>query len=185
MTSRLWTTTPFHAFQLPLQSDVLGNHRIVMLVAAAENGVIGSDGNMPWHLPDDLRRFKDTTMGHPIVMGRRTWESIGRPLPGRTNIILTRDPNYTTEGGHAATDTESMLRHAGDDDTVMVIGGGEIYRMLLPATDEIHITRVHAHVDGDTTFPSLDDRWVKVGSEYHDADPRHAYAMTFETWRRS
>ncbi len=164
---------------------MLERHRIVMLVAAAENGVIGSDGDMPWHLPDDLKRFKDVTMGHPIVMGRRTWESIGKPLPGRTNIVLTRNRDYTADGACMATDMTSILHHANGADTIMVIGGGEIYRMLLPVADEIRITRVHAEIDGDTTFPSLDDGWVLQESSRHAVDERHAYAMTFETWIRS
>lgn len=163
---------------------MLKSHRIVILVAASENGVIGANGGMPWHLPDDLTRFKQITMGHPIVMGRRTWESIGRPLPGRTNFVLTRDSDYAANGAHVATNVESIARTVPEGDTIMVIGGGEVYRLLLPFADEVQLTRVHATLDGDTRFPPLDDGWALQSESRHTADDRHAYAMTFETWIR-
>ncbi len=159
--------------------------RIVLVAAVSDNGVIGRDGDMPWHLPDDLKRFKVLTMGYPIVMGRCTWDSIGRPLPGRTNIIMTRDASFASEGISVAHSVDEALVSSGAN-TVMIIGGGEIYRMFLPIADRVELTRVHTTLDGDTTFPELrTSEWICHETTSHDADDRHDFAMTFESWSRS
>jgi dihydrofolate reductase len=157
---------------------------ITLVVAAADNGVIGRDGTLPWHLPDDLKRFKRLTLGKPVVMGRKTFESIGKPLPGRTNIVLTRDPNYRSEAVLVAHDVHGALRAAAGAAEVMVIGGADVFRLLLPRAGRVHLTRVHAHVAGDVLWPELDGSWRRITSEPHDADERHAHAMTFEVWEK-
>jgi dihydrofolate reductase len=159
--------------------------RITLIVAVADNGVIGRDNTLPWHLPEDLKRFKRLTMGKPIVMGRKTFESIGKPLPGRQNIVVTRDANYRREGVTVVNDAESALRAAGAVPEIMVIGGAELFRALLPRAWRIHLTRVHGEIEGDVMWPALDDReWSVVEREAHAADERHRYAMTFEVWER-
>jgi dihydrofolate reductase len=158
---------------------------ITLIVAVADNGVIGRDNTLPWHLPEDLKRFKRLTMGKPIVMGRKTFESIGKPLPGRQNIVVTRDANYRREGVTVVNDAESALRAAGAVPEIMVIGGAELFRALLPRARRIHLTRVHGEIEGDVMWPALDDReWSVVEREAHAADERHRYAMTFEVWER-
>ena len=156
-----------------------------MIVAMTPRRAIGAAGKMPWHLPEDLKRFKRLTMGKPMVMGRRTFESIGKPLPGRLNIVVTRDTNYRREGVTAVHDVDGALRAAGDAPEVMVIGGAELFRALLPRAGRIHLTRVHGNIEGDVMWPALDERdWAVVERETHAADERHAYAMTFEVWEK-
>lgn len=164
--------------------------RISLIAAVSENGVIGRDGDLPWRLPDDMRRFKRITTGHPVIMGRRTLESMdGRPLPERRNIVLTRrDPErlgVAGDGIEVARDLDDALRRAGDADEVFVIGGEAVYRAALPRADRIYLTRVHTSVEGDVHFPEIDfDAWVVVGAERHEADERHAHAFTFTTYER-
>jgi len=159
--------------------------RIALVVATSDNNIIGRDGDMPWHLPADLRRFKSLTMGHPIVMGRRTWESIGRPLPGRRNIVLTRSEGYRANGADVLHSPDDVMEATKCSACIMVIGGGEVYRLFLDQADVVHRTRVHAMVDGDTSFPKLDGSlWELACEELHGADESHAHAMTFETWAR-
>ena len=147
--------------------------------------MIGRDNTLPWHLPGDLKRFKRITMGKPILMGRKTFESIGKPLPGRENIVVTRDPNYRRDGIRVVHDTGSALRAAGAAPEIMVIGGAELFRAFLPLAGRIHLTRVHGNIAGDVMWPALDERaWQVVNSEAHPADERHAYAMTFEVWEK-
>ena len=160
---------------------------ISLIVAAATNGVIGSEGELPWHLPDDLRNFKRLTTGKPIVMGRKTHESIGRPLPERRNVVITRDPGYEAAGCDIVSSPEAamdLLHGAGE---VMVIGGGQVYAAFLPLADRIYFTRVHAEIDGDVMFPELDEnQWALRASDAHDADDEHRYAfdvMLFERRR--
>jgi dihydrofolate reductase len=153
-------------------------------VAVADSGVIGRDNGLPWHLPDDLRRFKRLTMGKPIVMGRKTYESIGKPLPGRHNIVVTRDPNYIRDGVTVVHDVDAALRAAGDAAELMVIGGAELFRLFLPRAGRIHLTRVHGNIEGDVMWPALDDTWQLIESEGHAADERHAFSMTFEMWEK-
>jgi dihydrofolate reductase len=156
-----------------------------IVVAAAENNLIGDRDRLPWRLPDDLRRFKSLTMGKPIVMGRKTYASIGKPLPGRKNIVVSRH-DFQSEGCVAAASIEQALQAAEPAPEVMVIGGAEIYRQVLPMTDVIYLTRVHAEIPGDTYFPDIIwDDWMEVESEYHAADDRHAFAFTFLKLTRS
>jgi dihydrofolate reductase len=158
---------------------------VTLIVAVADNGVIGRDNALPWHLPEDLKRFKRLTMGKPIIMGRKTFESIGKPLPGRQNIVVTRDPDYRREGITVVHDTAGALRAAGQVPEVMVIGGAELFRSLLPRAGRVHLTRVHGNIEGDITWPPLDEReWQVVESEERAADDRHAHAMTFEILER-
>jgi dihydrofolate reductase len=159
---------------------------ISIIVALAENGVIGSGNRLPWHLPDDLKRFKALSLGKPIVMGRRTFESIGRPLPGRTNIVVSRRPGLAIEGTVVAQSLDAALAAAGAAPEVVIIGGAEIFRQALPRTDVIHLTRVHARVAGDVVFPELDPgKWREITAEHHAADERHQYAFTFVTLQRT
>jgi len=158
---------------------------ITLIVAVADSGVIGRDNTLPWHLPEDLKRFKRLTMGKPIVMGRRTFESIGKPLPGRENIVVTRDTNYRHEGVTVVHDVDGALRAAGNAPEIMVIGGAELFRALLPRAARIHLTRVHGNIEGDVLWPALDERtWRVVEREARSADEKHAYDMTFEVWEK-
>jgi dihydrofolate reductase len=160
--------------------------RVTLVVAVADNGVIGRDNALPWHLPEDLKRFKRITLGKPIVMGRKTFESIGRPLPGRLNIVLTRDVHYRREGVAVVHDVEGALSAAGGVEEVMVIGGSDLFRLFLPRATRVHITRVHGDVAGDIYWPALNaEEWRVVEREEFAADERHAYPMTFESWERS
>jgi dihydrofolate reductase len=162
---------------------------VSIVVAAAENNVIGSANALPWRLPDDLRRFKALTLGKPVVMGRRTWESIGKPLPGRTNIVVSRRSDLLLEG---ATVVDSLAqafaagaRHSAGAPEVMVIGGAEIYRQALASTTTVHLTRVHARVAGDAYFPELAaEDWAETELQFHPVDERHAYAFSFVTLQR-
>jgi len=158
---------------------------VTLIVAVADNGVMGRDNALPWHLPDDLKRFKRLTMGKPIVMGRRTFDSIGKPLPGRQNIVVTRDTNYQRGGVTVVHDAEAALRAAGAVPEIMVIGGAELFRTLLPRAGRLHLTRVHGNIEGDVMWPAVDERdWRLVERESHSADERHAWPMTFEVWEK-
>ncbi|MDJ0759871.1 MAG: dihydrofolate reductase [Woeseiaceae bacterium] len=158
---------------------------ISIVVAASKNGVIGVDGDLPWRLPDDLRYFKELTTGKPVIMGRKTYESIGRPLPNRLNIVITRDPAFDAPGCNVAPSPGDALRLAGDASEVMVIGGGTIYEAFADSADRIYLTRVHTDIDGDVFFESPDsDRWNQVDSTHHPADERHAHAFEFLTYER-
>ncbi|MEJ0087123.1 MAG: type 3 dihydrofolate reductase [Pseudomonadota bacterium] len=158
---------------------------ITLIVAVADSGVIGRNNTLPWHLPEDLKRFKRLTLGKPIVMGRKTFESIGKPLPGRRNIVLTREPNYRREGVTVVHDADAALRAAGEAGEVMIIGGSDLFRLFMPRADRIHLTRVHADIEGDVRWPALDEReWSVTGRETHAADDRHAHAMSFEVWEK-
>jgi dihydrofolate reductase len=158
---------------------------IAIIVAAAENGAIGSDNRLPWHLPDDLKRFKALSLGKPVVMGRRTFDSIGRPLPGRTNIVVSRQAGLAIEGVLVVQSLDAALAAAGSVPEIVVIGGAEIFRQVLPRTDTIHLTRVHAPVAGDVFFPELDPaQWREAAVEHHAADERHQYAFSFVTLQR-
>jgi dihydrofolate reductase len=161
---------------------------VSIVVAVAANGVIGRDGGLPWRLPADLAFFKRVTMGHHIVMGRKTWESIGRPLPGRTLVVLTRDPQREIPGVqvvHALPDALALARAAGDSEAC-VIGGADVFALALPLADRLYLTRVHADVEGDVRFPAFDAKaWVEVAREEHAADERHAYAFSICTLERA
>lgn len=143
---------------------------IVLVVARADNGVIGRDGALPWHLPRDLAHFRALTLGKPVIMGRRTFEAIGRPLPGRHNIVLTRSATWQQPGVERASGIQAALAIAGDAPEIMVIGGGEIYAAALPLAHRIELTQVHAKPSGDAHFPALDPLlWREEWREAHSA----------------
>jgi dihydrofolate reductase len=156
--------------------------KVALVAAVDEDGVIGRAGELPWHLPADLARFRRLTTGHHLIVGRRTWESIGRPLPGRRMVVVSRGAPPLPDGVARATSLAAALdlaRLAGETE-VMVGGGGEIYRAALPLADRVYLTRVHARVGGDTCFPTLDPReWREVSREDMAADDRNAHATTF------
>lgn len=159
--------------------------RISLIVAASANDIIGAGGALPWHLPDDFRWFRAQTMGKPIAMGRKTWESLGHPLPGRQNIVITRDRGYTATGAEVVDSPEAAVRIAGDAPELMVIGGGEIFRAVRSQASRLYLTRVDATVEGDTHFPPPDPaRWKLVSCESHAADLRHAHAFEFRIYER-
>jgi dihydrofolate reductase len=160
---------------------------IALVVAIAENRVIGKDNQLIWHLPKDLQHFKKLTLGHPMVMGRKTFEAIGKPLPGRTSIIVTHQPNYAApEGCIVAPSLEKALEHGlALDEQVMVVGGGEIYKQALPLAEIVYLTLVHESFEGDVVFPDLEaDVWEVTDQEEHLPDEKHAYPFTFFTFRR-
>jgi dihydrofolate reductase len=147
-----------------------------LVVAMARNRVIGRDNQLPWKLPKDLAYFKRVTMGHPVVMGRRTWQSIGRPLPGRKNIVVTRNPAFSAPGATIVASLDAAWRAAGEVEETCVIGGTSLFAEALPIADRIHLTEVDAVVEGDTYFPEFDrSEWVEHEVERHPADERHAY----------
>lgn len=158
---------------------------LTIVVAASDNDVIGRQGRLPWRLPEDLRRFRQLTWGKPLLMGRRTYESIGQPLDGRRNIVISREPALEIPGAEVAATTGEALALTADAPEVMIIGGGEIYRQLLPRTDRIEMTRVHVTVDGDTFFPKLEPaEWRVVHSEHYPANDARPIALTFQTLER-
>ncbi len=154
--------------------------RLSIIVAMTPQRVIGKDGDMPWHLPAELRHFKETTMGRPIVMGRRTHESIGRALPGRQNIVVTRDPGYRSEGVCVVHGLDEAIAAAGDAEEIMIIGGETLYRQALGRAGRIYLTLVHARLEGDTWFPELDtEGWQEVHRSERAADEGNPYPMSF------
>lgn len=160
--------------------------RISMIVAVAANGTIGREGELPWHLPEDLRHFKRITLGKPVVMGRKTWESIGRPLPGRHNVIVTRQKDFAAHGASVVGSPGAALELLADEQEVMIIGGGGIYREFLGRADRLYLTEVGVEIDGDAHFPPVDPgEWREVSREAHAADERHAYPYTFIRLDRS
>jgi len=159
--------------------------RISLIVAASTNNVIGVDGRMPWHLSEDLRRFKALTLGKPVIMGRKTHESIGQALTGRTNIVLTSNPDYSSPGCEVATRLDQALAYAGEADEVMVIGGAFVYREFLPMADRIYLTRVKAHIEGDALFPELDsDEWTVTAKEDFPAGDDRDYGFSLKVLDR-
>jgi len=158
--------------------------RISFVVAFDRNKVIGKNGGLPWRLPDDMRRVRQVTMGKPLIMGRRTYESIGRPLSGRTNIVLTRDPAFHPEGVLTARTPEEALGLAGDAPEVIVFGGAQVFRQFLPMADRIYLTQVDADVGGDTYFDFNRTDWREVENVPHPADERHPYPFNFLTLDR-
>ena len=156
--------------------------KLSIVVAMAANGVIGRDNQLPWHLPADLKHFKQLTTGKPILMGRKTWESIGRPLPERTNIVITRDPDYQAAGCVVVHSIDAALRAVEHHKEAMVIGGSELYRQVLPDVSTIYLTRVHADIEGDAVFPELDaGEWREVERTDCEPDENNALAYSFIT----
>ncbi len=162
--------------------------RVSFIVAADLGGVIGLGGGLPWRLPADLRRFKALTMGHHLIVGRKTFEAIGRPLPGRTMVVVSRGALVTPEGVlvAASPDVAVELAEAAGASEAFVAGGGEIYRALLPRADRVHLTRVEARFEGDTFFPDLDpSAWRLAWREDHPADETHGVPFSFQVWERA
>lgn len=160
---------------------------LAIVVAAAENNVIGKDNDLIWHLPADLKHFKSLTMGHPMIMGRKTFEAIGKPLPGRTSIIITSQKNYQAEGCLVVHSLEEAIAKGKGLDTeqVSIIGGANVYKQALPLADIVYLTRVHASFEGDAYFPELpDDAWQVVEQEHHEPDEKNKYSYTFLTLKR-
>ncbi len=158
---------------------------LVLIAAVARNGAIGKDNALPWRLKADLAHFKAATLGHPIVMGRKTWDSLGRPLPGRTNIVISRDPDYTAPGAQVVDSLAAAIAACADQEQVFVIGGAQIYAMAWPLADRLMLTEVDASIDGDAFFPAFDRSAFKETSRRHqnqDADNDHA--ADFVDYRR-
>jgi dihydrofolate reductase len=159
--------------------------KVSMIVAASANNVIGADGGLPWRLSDDMRRFKEITMGKPMIMGRLTYESIGKALPGRRSIVLTRQADYEAAGVDVVSTPEAALQLVGNADEVMIIGGGKVYEQFLPMSDRIYLTRVHTEVDGDTFFPEIgDDEWRIVSSQPMPPNDERPFSISFQTLER-
>lgn len=166
--------------------------RISIIVAASENNVIGRDNSIPWHLPDDLKFFRKKTEGHPVIMGRKNFESIvaalGKPLPKRSNIIVTRDASYEAVGCQVSSSLEEAIMYGhkdNDKEEIFIIGGGEIYKQALDLCNYIYLTRIHAWIAGDVFFPEIDLAvWEEVEREEHPADTKHKYGFTYLTYKR-
>lgn len=159
--------------------------KLSAIVAMGENRVIGKNNQLPWHLPADLSHFKAITTGHVILMGRKTHESIGRPLPNRTNVVLTRDTHYQAPGVTVVHDLQEALARFPQEQEIFIIGGAEIYHLALPLLHTLYLTRVHTTLDGDTFFPAWkEDEWQEVSREDHQADPANAHDYSFVTLQR-
>ncbi len=163
--------------------------KLSILVAVSENGVIGKAGELPWRLPDELAYVKRTTTGHTLLMGRKTYESIGRPLPGRTSIVVTRQADYAPHPDVVVVNSfESGLAAARErgESEVFVFGGESLYAEALPDADRLYLTRVHSEVEGDAFFPAFDEAtWKLLEEEHHEADNRHAFAFSFQVYERA
>lgn len=161
---------------------------LAMIVAASENDVIGKEGGLPWRLSADLKRFKKLTMGHHIIMGRKTFDSIGVLLPGRHTVIVTRQTDFQFEGATVVHSIDAAIDHATEkgDQLPFIVGGAEIYRQAMSRVTEIYLTRVHATIEGDTLLPPSDGPgWEQVENERHPADDRNEFDYSFERWVRS
>jgi dihydrofolate reductase len=159
--------------------------RINIVVAISENGVIGREGGLPWRLPADLKRFKSVTMGHPLIMGRKTHESIGRALPGRANIVVSRQLGFSSAGCEVATSLDAALAIAGQVDEVMVVGGAALYATALVSAERLYLTRVHVDIAGDTFFPAIDwTEWKEIARERQSADDRNEFDYSFVAFDR-
>ncbi len=159
--------------------------RVSLIAAMAENRVIGRDNELPWKLSADLQHFKKITMGKPVVMGRKTWESIGRPLPGRSNIVVTRDSDYKAEGCVVVHSIEQALQAAAGSEEVMIIGGAELYRQALERAQRLYLTLVKAEVSGNVLFPPIDaGHWREIDCESYSADADNEYDYDFMTFER-
>jgi dihydrofolate reductase len=161
--------------------------RISIIVAASENNVIGINNMLPWRLPTDLKYFKATTLGKPVVMGRKTFESLGKPLPGRPNIVITRQTDYHPEGVHVVGSIEESIEKARtfEGDELFITGGAQIFEQAWPLVERIYLTRVYAVVHGDAFFPQLDGSEFSLESdERHEADDKNQYPFAFQIWER-
>ncbi len=159
---------------------------VAMVVAIAENRAIGKDNQLLWHLPKDLKHFKQITAGHTIIMGRKTFDSMGKPLPNRRNIVISRNKDLELPGAELVGSVqEALALCAADEEEVYIIGGGEIYKMAMPLTDKIYLTVVQHSFDGDAYFPEIEPgEWKETASEYHAPDEKHQFGFTFSTLER-
>jgi dihydrofolate reductase len=160
---------------------------ISLVVAAAKNNGIGKNGKMPWHLSNDMKHFKNVTWGMPIVMGRKTFESLGKALPGRKNIVISRQENWNAAGATVVKSIDEALASSATTDAkeIMVIGGGEIYKLLFEKAKRIYMTRVEADPEADTYFPAIDPtEWELVSQKDHEADAKNDYNYSFQVWER-
>lgn len=152
-----------------------------MILALARNDALGKDGKLPWRYPEDLRHFRDTTRGHAVIMGRKTWDEVGKPLPGRTNVVVTRSPGFAPEGAIVARSVEDAIARAREvDETPFVIGGAQIYALAMPFVTDVHLTRIDRDAEADTFFPLSLDGFVLVSSRVGETP-----ALTFSHWRRT
>jgi len=159
--------------------------RVSLIAAMAENRVIGVGNTLPWHLPADLKHFRQITTGHHVIMGRRNYESIGKPLPNRINIVVTRNRHFRAPGCVVAHSFEEALERARADPEIFIIGGAEIYRQAFNRADRLYLTLVHANIVGDTYFPPFDpDQWDEIKREQHEADDKNPYAYSFLMYDR-
>lgn len=170
----------------------MGNRAIALIVARTRNNVIGRDNGMPWHLPEDLRYFRRVTMNKPVIMGRNTWESLGKPLPGRDNIVVTRNENFYAHGATVVNDIDTALLLANSlaaargADEIMIIGGAQIYRDVMPRIDRAYITEIDADIDGDTFFPVLNAaEWRETARESHAPCEKNPYPYSFVVLEKS
>ena len=153
---------------------------ISLIFAASENNVIGKNNQLPWHLPADLKFFKNTTTGHHIIMGRKTYESVGKPLPNRTNVIITRDTNYQADGCVVVKSMEEALNVAKNDVEIFITGGGEIFKQAIPVANKIYFTKIHHSFEGDSYAPQIDPLiWKEIKREDHMPDEKNKYAYSF------
>lgn len=165
--------------------------QLSVIVAVAENGVLGVDNSLPWRLPEDLKYFKKVTMGKPIVMGRKTYESIGRALPGRANIVVSRNPDFSAPGIDVVASVDEALSLAGDlargdgQNELMVIGGAAIYALAIPIADRLYLTEVHAEFNGDAYMPFVDwEQWKEISRERHSSEASDSPAFSFVVYER-
>lgn len=182
------TTTEDKSLNAPLNKEGSGGGVVVSLLVAADKGnVIGKNNQLPWHLPNDLKYFKNLTWGLPVVMGRKTYESIGKPLPGRTNIVITRNRDYSAAGinvVHAIADALRVAQQKGAKE-IFVIGGAEIFHSVFENADRIYLTRIHHRFEGDVFFPELNEDWQLVKAQPYKADEKNKYDHTFQVWERA
>jgi dihydrofolate reductase len=156
-----------------------------LIAAIAQNNIIGKDNKLVWHMPADMRFFKNTTMGHTLIMGRKTFESFGKPLPGRKSIVITRQKNWQYEGVVVVHSLEDAIKFAPADEEVFIIGGAEIYRQAMPLCQKMYLTIIHHDFEGDTKFPAIDfSQWHLMSDEKHIADEKNAYDYSFRVYER-
>tara|TARA_S200000501_G_C20859488_1_gene759121 strand:- start:2090 stop:2608 length:519 start_codon:yes stop_codon:yes gene_type:complete len=166
-------------------NDVYSLKEIILIAAAAENDVLGKDNKLIWHISNDLKRFKRLTMGHSVIMGRKTFESMPKALPNRTNIILTRNREYHAKNALIAHTTEEALSFTKEDPTPFIIGGGEIYSLFLPIADVIELTRIHKNFDGDAFFPKIkNSEWKLISDEKHQHDGELSFSYSYLTFKK-
>ncbi len=156
-----------------------------LIVAHARNGVIGKEGKLPWYLPEDLKHFKRTTLGKPVIMGRKTWESLGRPLPGRRNIVVTRQTGFTAEGAEVYSNLQDAVAAVKDEPIAFIMGGAQIYAEAMPQIEAAHITVLNADFEGDAFFkPLTDDEWNLVEEATFPATDTHPYSFSIRRYER-